>query len=85
MPAVFRLPGAAQIGTSGFVALGPTRSPKLLAIGQNSFVSRRPVRLGKGRRWSSVGVSCQVSRHTVLCFNRDNHGFVIGNGRYKSF
>ena len=41
--------------------------------------------LSSGTLWSSIGVTCNVAKGTVLCFNGDNHGFVIGNGKYKSF
>jgi len=30
-------------------------------------------------------VTCHVGEVTVLCFNGNNHGFVIGGGHYRSF
>jgi hypothetical protein len=41
--------------------------------------------LGRGRLWNQLGVTCHMSLLTVMCFNGDNHGFVIGSGSYKSF
>jgi len=68
-----------------FVQLGATGSAQLVAISQASWVSNSVKTLSKGTLWSSIGVTCNVGTHTVLCFNQDNHGFVIGNGKYKSF
>jgi hypothetical protein len=48
-------------------------------------VSNSVKTLSKATLWSSIGVTCNVGTNTVLCFNRDNRGFVIGNGKYKSF
>jgi len=30
-------------------------------------------------------VTCHKALSTVMCFNGANHGFVIGNGHYRSF
>ncbi len=68
-----------------FVQLGATGSATLVAISQASWVSNSVKTLSKGTLWSSIGVTCNVSTNTLLCFNQDNHGFVIGNGKYKSF
>ncbi len=68
-----------------FVQLGATGPAQLVAISQASWVSNSVKTLSQGTLWSGVGVTCHVSTGTVLCFNRDNHGFVIGNGKYKSF
>jgi hypothetical protein len=54
-------------------------------ISQASWVSNSVKTLSKATLWSSIGVTCNVGTNTVLCFNRDNRGFVIGNGKYKSF
>ena len=59
--------------------------PKLLRLSQNSFVAGTSATLGRGRLWNQLGVTCHVAQVTVMCFNGDNHGFVIGNGRYRSF
>jgi hypothetical protein len=68
-----------------FVQLGATGSARLVAISQASWVSNSVKTLSKGTLWSSIGVTCNVGTNTLLCFNRDNHGFVIGNRKYKSF
>lgn len=68
-----------------FVQIGAKGSAQLVAISQASWVSNSVKTLSKGTLWSSIGVTCNVSTTTVLCFNGDNHGFVIGNGKYKSF
>ncbi len=68
-----------------FVQLGATGPAQLVAISQASWVSNSVKTLSKGTLWSSIGVTCNIATNTVLCFNQDNHGFVIGNGKYKSF
>ena len=72
-------------GDPGFVQIGLLGTPKLLRLSQDSFVAGPSVTLGRGRLWNQLGVTCHVAQVTVLCFNGDNHGFVIGNGHYRSF
>jgi hypothetical protein len=73
-------------GDPGFVQLARSGKPVKLRLSQDSFVGRHSVTLGHGRTWSALGVTCTTgSGRTVLCFNADNHGFVIGNGHYTSF
>jgi hypothetical protein len=73
------------IGDPGFVQLGLLGQPQVLRLSQNSFVAGKSAKLGRGRLWNQLGVTCHVARATVMCFNGDNHGFVIGNGSYKAF
>jgi hypothetical protein len=73
------------IGDPGFVQLSVLGHPKLLRLSQDSFVAGKTVGLARGRLWNELGVTCHVAQTTVMCFNGDNHGFVIGNGRYRSF
>jgi hypothetical protein len=73
------------VGDSGFVQLGVLGRPQLLRLSQDSFVAGESVKLGRGRLWNQLGVTCHVALTTVMCFNGDNHGFVIGNGHYRSF
>jgi hypothetical protein len=73
------------IGDSGFVQIGLLGRPQVLRLSQNSFVAGPSVRLGRGRLWNQLGVTCHVALTTVMCFNGDNHGFVIGNGHYRAF
>ena len=68
-----------------FVQIGRSGSPQIVAISQASWVTNKIKTLSSGTLWSSIGVTCNVAKGTVLCFNGDNHGFVIGNGKYKSF
>ena len=68
-----------------FVQISATGSPQLVLISQNSYVSNNLKTLPKGTLWSSIGVTCHVGSATILCFNGDNHGFVIGDGKYTSF
>jgi hypothetical protein len=68
-----------------FVQIAGTGSPQLVLISQNSYVTNTLKTLSKGTLWSSIGVTCNIGSGTILCFNGDNHGFVIGNGKYKSF
>jgi hypothetical protein len=73
------------VGDSGFVQLGVLGRPQVLRLSQDSFVAGKSVKLGRGRLWNQLGVTCHVALTTVMCFNGDNHGFVIGNRHYRSF
>jgi hypothetical protein len=73
------------IGDPGFVQIALLGTPQTLRLSQNSFVAGTTAKLGRGRLWNQLGVTCHLGAATVMCFNGDNHGFVIGNGRYKSF
>jgi hypothetical protein len=75
-------PGA---GDAGFVQVAVTGAPRLLRLSQDSFVAGATAHLGRGRLWNQFGVTCHVAEATVMCFNGNNHGFVIGNGHYRSF
>jgi hypothetical protein len=68
-----------------FVQMGVLGQPKVVLLSQDSFVSGPSATLGRGRLWNQLGVTCHVALTTVMCFNGDNHGFVIGNGHYKTF
>jgi len=72
-------------GDGGFVQLAATGGPRTLRLSQDSFAGSRSALLGRGALWSALGVTCHVGPATVMCFNADNHGFVIGNGRYRTF
>jgi hypothetical protein len=78
-------PKKKEAGDPGFVAISVLGTPATLRLSQNSFVAGSTARLGRGRLWNQLGVTCHVAETTVMCFNGDNHGFVIGNGRYRSF
>lgn len=78
-------PKTKGIGDSGFVELAVLGKPRLLRLSQNSWVAGRSVKLGRGRLWNQLGVTCHMGETTVVCFNGANHGFVIGNGRYRAF
>jgi hypothetical protein len=73
------------VGDAGFVQLSATGKPGLLRLSQNSFVAGTTATLGGDRLWSQLGVTCHTASVTVMCFNADNHGFIIGDGHYKSF
>jgi hypothetical protein len=73
------------IGDPGFVQIGVLGQPQVLRLSQDSFVAGKTAKLGRGRLWNQLGVTCHVALATVMCFNGDNHGFVIGNGHYRSF
>ena len=68
-----------------FVQISATGSPQLVLISQNSYVTNNLKTLSKGTLWSSLGVTCNIGSNTILCFNGDNRGFVIGNKKYASF
>ena len=76
---------AGPVGDSGFVQLSLFGKPQVLKLSQDSFVAGKTQTLGRGRLWNQLGVTCHVALSTVLCFNGNNHGFVIGNGHYRSF
>ena len=73
------------VGDPGFVQISVLGQPQVLRLSQDSFVAGKSVKLGRGRLWNQIGVTCHIALTTVMCFNGDNHGFVIGNGRYRSF
>jgi hypothetical protein len=72
-------------GDPGFVQLSVFGQPQLLRLTQDSFVAGTSATLGRGRLWNQLGVTCHVALSTVMCFNGDNHGFIIGSGPYRSF
>ncbi len=72
-------------GDPGFVQINVLGTPQVLRLSQNSFVPGKTENLGRGRLWNQLGVTCHVGATTVLCFNGDNHGFVIGDGHYRTF
>jgi hypothetical protein len=78
-------PKSQGAGDSGFVEIGVLGKPRLLRLSQNSWVAGRSVRLGRGRLWNQLGVTCHMGAVNVMCFNGDNHGFVIGDGHYREF
>lgn len=78
-------PKTKGVRDSGFVAMGVLGRPRVLRLSQNSWVAGRSAKLGRGRLWNQLGVTCHMGAVTVMCFNGDNHGFVIGNGRYRKF
>jgi hypothetical protein len=73
------------VGDPGFVQLNVLGKPQTLRLSQNSFVAGKTAKLGRGRLWNQLGVTCHIGKTSVLCFNGDNHGFVVGNRRYRSF
>jgi hypothetical protein len=73
------------IGDAGFVQIGVLGRPQTLRLSQNSFVQGSSDKLGRGRLWNQLGVTCHVALKNVMCFNGDNHGFIIGDGHYKTF
>jgi len=73
------------VGDPGFVQIGVLGQPKVLRLSQDSFVAGKSVKLRRGRLWNHLGVTCHLALTTVMCFNGDNHGFVIGNRHYTSF
>jgi hypothetical protein len=73
------------IGDPGFVQIGLLGRPQVLRLSQDSFVAGTSVKLGRGRLWNQLGVTCHTALTTVMCFNGDNHGFVIGNQHYTTF
>jgi hypothetical protein len=79
------IPRAKQGVGDPFVQISATGAPQLVLISQNSYVTNKVKTLSKGTLWSSLGVTCNIGTNTILCFNGDNHGFVIGNKKYTSF
>lgn len=73
------------VGDPGFVQISVLGQPQVLRLSQDSFVAGTTAKLGRGRLWNQLGVTCHVALTTDMCFNGDNHGFVIGNGHYRSF
>ena len=79
------VPRAKQGVGDPFVQISATGAPQLVLISQDSYISNKVKTLSKGTLWSSLGVTCNIGTNTILCFNGDNHGFVIGNKKYTSF
>jgi hypothetical protein len=73
------------VGDAGFVQISVLGRPQVLRLSQDSFVAGRTAKLGRGRLWNQLGITCHVALTTVMCFNGDNHGFVIGNRHYRTF
>ncbi len=78
-------PAHPGVGDPGFVQINVLGRPQVLRLSQDSFVAGTTAKLGRGRLWNQLGVTCHVALTTVMCFNGANHGFVIGNGHYRSF
>ncbi|HEY1523196.1 MAG TPA: hypothetical protein VGF70_09310 [Solirubrobacteraceae bacterium] len=73
-------------GSTGdpFVVLGKTGRPKIVLLSQREFPAGNPKTLANHSDWAKNGISCGVSQK-VICSNTSNHGFVIGDGKYKTF
>jgi hypothetical protein len=78
------IPGP-KTGLGPFVRLGASGSPQIVRFNQDPWAGGRLRTLSKGTLWRSFGVTCNIGASTILCFNTSNHGFVIGNGKYKPF
>ncbi|MFZ0089228.1 MAG: hypothetical protein WAL63_06970 [Solirubrobacteraceae bacterium] len=78
-------PKGPAVGDPGFVQISVLGRPQVLRLSQNSWVAGAKADLGRGRLWNQLGVTCHVAATTVMCFNGDNHGFVIGGGKYRTF
>ncbi len=78
-------PASKGVGDSGFVQIGVLGTPQVLRLSQDSFIAGKSEYLNRGRLWNQLGVTCHVAEFTVMCFNGENHGFVIGNGHYRTF
>jgi Domain of unknown function (DUF4232) len=68
-----------------YAQIAATGRPRLVLISQDSYMTNKATTLTKGTLWRSLGVTCGIGSSTILCFNRDNHGFLIGDGGYRSF
>jgi hypothetical protein len=68
-----------------YVEIAATRPPQLVLISQDVFAGTKIRTLASGSTWGSRGVTCHLTGKTALCYNGDNHGFLIGNGHYRSF
>jgi hypothetical protein len=79
------VPRAKQGEGDPAVQLGRTGKPQLLLMSQDSYISNKLKTLANGTAWSSGGITCDISTHTIRCSNTRRHGFTIGNGKYKPF
>jgi hypothetical protein len=77
-------PKTGHQGGDPFVVLGRTGRPQLVLLSQREFPAGNPRTLANHSDWKKNGISCGVFRK-VICSNASNHGFVIGDGKYKSF
>lgn len=68
-----------------YVQIAATGRPRLILVSQDSYVTNTLTTLSTGTLWRSLGVSCSIGTSTILCFNRNNHGFLIGKRAYRAF
>lgn len=74
-----RFPGDAE------VEIGEAGSPSSTPISEWSYQTPawEMATLGSGTTWRRLGVTCEVAVKTVTCTNASQHGFTIGNGKYR--
>jgi hypothetical protein len=77
-------PKSGHQGGDPFVVLSRTGRPQLVLLSQREFPAGKPKTLPNHSDWAKNGISCGVYKK-VICSNASNHGFVIGDGKYKSF
>ena len=77
-------PSTGHQGGDPFVVLGRKGRAQLVLLSQREFPEGNPRTLRNGTVWNRGGVKCTVFRK-VTCTNRSGHGFMIGNGKYRSF
>lgn len=68
-----------------YAEIAGTGHPRLVLISQASYLTDKATTLAQGTLWRSLGVTCSIGSSTILCFDRDNHGFLIGRGTYRPF
>jgi hypothetical protein len=79
-------PNSSPNGGDRAVTLAASGKPKLLLISQDSYPPTATIRtFGAGRTWSSRGVTCKTSAHSVTCKNGAKHGFTFTKSHYKAF
>jgi hypothetical protein len=77
-------PRSGHQGGDPFVVLGRTGKAHLVLLTQREFPAGDAKKLRNGTVWNRGGVKCTVFKK-VTCTNRSGHGFMIGDGKYRSF
>lgn len=70
------------------VEIAKTGKARIVPISQWSYQQpnpRKTATLANGASWRRLGITCKIKRDIVTCTNAADHGFTIGNEKYKSF
>lgn len=85
-PGVPRPPHSSPEAGDPAVTLAASGKAQLVLISEDSYPQGASIKkLGAGRTWSSRGVTCTTTAHSVSCENAQKHGFTFRSHHYKAF